>query len=62
MRLIKLSLGSLAALAVLAVLLVTALGFVDLGMFRGKIEAGGAEAFGRGVTIAGPIRLPNSSS
>ncbi len=59
-RLIKLFLGSLAALAVLAVLLVTALLFLDLGMFRGQIEARGTEAFDRRLTIAGPMRLKPS--
>ncbi len=59
-RLIKLLLGSLAALAVLAVLLVTALLFLDPGIFRGQIEAVGARAFDRRVTIEGPIRLKPS--
>ncbi len=60
MRLIKLFLVSLAALAVLAVLLVTALLFLDLGMFRAQIEARGTEAFDRRLTIAGPMRLKPS--
>ncbi len=59
-RLIKLFLVSLAALAVLAVLLVTALLFLDLGMFRAQIEARGTEAFDRRLTIAGPMRLKPS--
>ncbi len=60
MRPTKLFIGSLAALAVLLVALTTALFLLDLDVFRGQIEAAGAEAFDRQLTIAGSIRLKPS--
>ena len=60
MRLTKLLLASLALLAVLAAGLVTALLLLDLGIFRGQIEARASIAFDRRVAIGGSVHLEPS--
>lgn len=59
-RLTRFLIGSFAALSVMAVVLVTALFFLDLGILRGQIEAGGARAFDRQMTIEGAMSLKPS--
>ncbi len=59
-RLIKFVLGALSALTIIILVLITALLFVDVGLFRAQLEAGASDAFGRRVTFEGRLHLEPS--